>query len=97
MNSLSSQERPNDQPAVVSIARIDPELPRRCWGRVQRLVAGDGPGNAENLQAPEPGQPDVVVTPGGWTVGKTWSWGAAKRVKARTAALNPQTCRLNRG
>ena len=37
-------------PAVVSIARIDPELARRSWGRVQRLVAGDGPGNAENLQ-----------------------------------------------
>ena len=33
-------------PAVVSIARIDPELARRSWGRVQRLVAGDGPGNA---------------------------------------------------
>ena len=38
-------------PAVVSIARIDPELARRSWGRVQRLVAGDGPGNAsENLR-----------------------------------------------
>ena len=37
-------------PAVVSIARIDPELARRSWGRVQRLVAGDGLGNAENLQ-----------------------------------------------
>ena len=38
-------------PTVVSIARIDPELARRSWGRVQRLVAGDGPGNAsENLR-----------------------------------------------
>ena len=37
-------------PAGVSIARIDPELARRSWERVHRLVAGDGPGNAENLQ-----------------------------------------------
>ena len=38
-------------PAVVSIARIDPELARRSWGRVQRLVAADGPGNAsENVR-----------------------------------------------
>ena len=38
-------------PAVVSVARIDPELARRSWGPVQRLVAGDGPGNAsENLR-----------------------------------------------
>ena len=37
-------------PSVISIARIDPELARRSWGRIQRLVAGDDPGNAENLQ-----------------------------------------------
>ena len=38
-------------PAIVSVARIDPELARRSWGRVQRLVAGDGPSNAsENLR-----------------------------------------------
>ena len=44
-------ERPMTGPAVVSIARIDPELARRSWGRVQRLVAGDGPGNvSENLR-----------------------------------------------
>ena len=34
--------------AVVSVARIDPELARRSWERVQRLVAGDGPGNASD-------------------------------------------------
>ena len=44
-------ERPMTGPAVVSVARINPELARRSWGRVQRLVAGDGPGNAsENLR-----------------------------------------------
>ena len=45
-------ERPMTGPAVVSIGRIiDPELARRSWGRVQRLVAGDGPGNvSENLR-----------------------------------------------
>ena len=38
-------------PAVVSIARIDPELARRSWGRVQRVVAADGPDNVpENLR-----------------------------------------------
>ena len=38
-------------PSAVSIARIDPELARRSWGRVQRLVAGDGLGDAsENLR-----------------------------------------------
>ena len=38
-------------PAVVSIARIDPELARRSWGRVHQLVAGGGSGNAsENLR-----------------------------------------------
>ena len=36
-------------PAVVSVARIDPELARRSWGRVQRPVAGDGPGNASEI------------------------------------------------
>ena len=35
-------------PAVVSVARIDPELARRSWERVQRLVAGDGPGNTSD-------------------------------------------------
>ena len=44
-------ERPISGPAVVSVARIDPELARRSWGWVQRLVAGDGLGNAsENLR-----------------------------------------------
>lgn len=38
-------------PSAVSIARIDPELARRSWGRVQRLVGGDGPTDAsENLR-----------------------------------------------
>ena len=38
-------------PAVVSIARIDPELARRSWGRVQRPVAGDNAGNdSDNLR-----------------------------------------------
>ena len=37
-------------PAVVSVARIEPDLARRSWARVQRLVARDDPGNAENLQ-----------------------------------------------
>ena len=38
-------------PAVISVARIDSELARRSWGRVQRLVAGDGQGKAsENLR-----------------------------------------------
>ena len=33
-------------PAVVSVARINPELARRSWGRVHQLVAGDESGNA---------------------------------------------------
>ena len=37
-------------PAVVSVARIEPDLTRRSWGRVDRLVPGDGSGNAENLR-----------------------------------------------
>ena len=37
-------------PAVVSVARIELDLARRSWGRVQRLVARDDPGDAENLQ-----------------------------------------------
>ena len=35
-------------PAVVSVARIEPDLARRSWERVQRLVAGDSPGNASD-------------------------------------------------
>ena len=42
------------------------------------------------LPVPEPVRPEVAVTPAGWAVGKTWSWGAAGRVKHRTAALNRQ-------
>ena len=37
-------------PAVVSVARIEPDLARRSCARAQRLVARDDPGNAENLQ-----------------------------------------------
>lgn len=37
-------------PSVVSVARIEPELARRSWGRVQHLVTGDGPGNASGNQ-----------------------------------------------
>ena len=38
-------------PSVVSVGRIEPELARRYWRRVQRLVTGDAPGNAsENLR-----------------------------------------------
>ena len=37
-------------PAVVSVARMEPDLARRSWGRVQRLVARDDPGDAENVQ-----------------------------------------------
>ena len=32
------------------------------------------------LPVPEPARPEVAVGPAGWTVGKTWSWGAAGRV-----------------
>ena len=31
------------------------------------------------LPVPEPVRPDVAVGPAGWTVGKTWSWGAGGR------------------
>ena len=31
------------------------------------------------LPVPEPVRPDVAVGPAGWTVGKTWSWGAVGR------------------
>ena len=62
-------------PSAVSIARIDPVLARRSWGRVQRLVAGDGPGDAaenlrcfiavfghgDGLRLFEPGTPDELV------------------------------------
>ena len=38
-------------PSVVSVGRIEPELARRSWGRVQRLVAGNRPRTAsENLR-----------------------------------------------
>ena len=33
-------------PAVVSVARIEPDLARRSWARVRRLVARDDPGGA---------------------------------------------------
>ena len=33
-------------PAVVSVARIKPDLARQCWARVRRLVARDDPGCA---------------------------------------------------
>ena len=35
-------------PAVVSVARIDPELARRSWARVRRLVARDDRGGASD-------------------------------------------------
>ena len=33
-------------PSVVSVARIEPDLARRSWTQVRRLVAGDEPGGA---------------------------------------------------
>ena len=38
-------DRPMTGPAAVAVARIDAEFARRFRGRVQRLVASDGPGN----------------------------------------------------
>ena len=35
-------------PAVVSVARIEPDLARRSWARVRRLVARDDPGGASD-------------------------------------------------
>ena len=35
-------------PAVVSVARIKPDLARRSWARVRRLVARDDPGGASD-------------------------------------------------
>ena len=35
-------------PAVVSVARIEPDLARRSWDRVRRLVARDDPGSASD-------------------------------------------------
>ena len=35
-------------PSVVSVARIEPDLARRSWAQVRRLVAGDEPGGASD-------------------------------------------------
>lgn len=35
-------------PTGVSVARIEPDLARRFWAEVRRLVAGAGPGNASD-------------------------------------------------
>ncbi len=35
-------------PAVVFVARIEPDLARQSWAQVRRLVAGDEPGGASD-------------------------------------------------
>ena len=45
----NSPDRPaDDRPAVVSVARIEPELARRSWDRVRRLVDRNDHGGASD-------------------------------------------------
>ena len=48
------------------------------------------------LPVPEPVRPDVTVRPAGWTVGKTWSWGASGGVAKSGRAVQPQVLSLRR-
>lgn len=41
------------------------------------------------LPVPDPVRPDVTVRPAGWTVGKTWSWGASGGVARSGRAVQP--------
>ena len=41
-------KRPMNGPSVISVSRIEPDLARRSWDRVRRLVAVDDPGDASN-------------------------------------------------
>lgn len=54
-------------PSVISVSRIEPDLARRSWDRVLRLVAVDDPGGASNdlrcfiaVFGHGPGLPDTI-------------------------------------